>query len=110
LILEPCIHRRNPSKRKIQCLLGQHPEIEVATRKRQRPGVFELLGAPDFRHSVRVGPHGGAVARDRGVDIKQRSVRVEHEDWHGGLRHCADRRSTSPDMARAQFQGTLTKR
>jgi uncharacterized membrane protein (UPF0127 family) len=46
---------------------GQRPEVDIAAGERQRPGIFELLGAPGFGEAVGIGTRRGAMAPDRGM-------------------------------------------
>src|SRR3954467_43835 len=50
---------------------------------REHPGVFELLGAPDLRKAISLGPCRIAVAPNRGMNVEQRAVGVEHEGADG---------------------------
>ena len=61
------VHRRHALEGVVERLLGDGPEIGVAARERQRPGVFELLGAPDVREAVRIRARGIAVAGEETV-------------------------------------------
>src|ERR1051326_9552639 len=42
----PAVDRGKACERKVERAFGQRPEILVSAGERQRPGVFELLGAP----------------------------------------------------------------
>jgi hypothetical protein len=85
LRLEPRVHGRHARERKIERALGQGPEIDVTSGKRQRPGIFQLFRSPDFRKAIGVRTGGGAMARDRGVHVEQRAIGIEHENRHDGL-------------------------
>jgi hypothetical protein len=75
----------NAREGEIQRPLGERPEIQVATRQRQRPGIFELFAAPDLGEALRIGTGRGAMAADSGVHVEQGSVGVEDESArHGG--------------------------
>src|SRR5216684_3788433 len=86
--LERMAVRRQPGECVIERLLGQRPEVEVTIRQRERPAVFELLGAPQLRQTIGIGPDLVAVARDGSVHVEQRAVSVEHE-CSCGHRECA---------------------
>src|SRR5262249_62391983 len=55
-----------------------------APRKRQRPGIFELLGPPDLGETLGVGTRGRAIAADGGMHVEKRAIGIEDESaWHG---------------------------
>ena len=75
--------RRHAIESIVQRPLGQRPEIGVVAGERQGPGIFELLCPPDFRKAFRVGAGRGAMPRDRGMDVEQGAIGVEHVDTGG---------------------------
>src|SRR5262249_14395447 len=82
---ERTIDRRKTREGEVERALRQRPEIYVAAGERQRPGVFELLAAPDFGETVGVGACRGAMPADGGVHVEQRPIGVEDESArHGG--------------------------
>src|SRR5262249_20655890 len=81
--LERAVDRREAREREVERAFGQRPEILVSAGERQRPGVFELLDAPDLRQAIGVRPRRRAMAADRGMNVEQGAVGVEYEDRHG---------------------------
>src|SRR5437660_5103455 len=58
------IDGRTTRQRMVERAFGQGPEIDVMPRSRQHPGIFELLGAPDFGQPIRVRSGHIAMTRD----------------------------------------------
>src|SRR5215831_6678494 len=82
--LERLVDRRKAREGQIERAFGQRPEIEIAARKRQRPGIFELLGPPDLGETLGVGTRGRAIAADGGMHVEKRAIGIEDESaWHG---------------------------
>ena len=74
------VDRRHAIESVVQRPLGQRPEIGVVAGERQGPGIFELLQPPDFGEAVGVGAGRGAMPRDRGMDVEQGAIGIEHVD------------------------------
>jgi hypothetical protein len=47
--------------------------------RRGHPGVFKLLGAPDFGKTICIRPGRIAVAGNRRMHVEQRPVGIEYE-------------------------------
>src|SRR6516165_9609584 len=69
---------------KIARALRQRPEIEIAAGERQRPAIFELLGTPELRETIGIGPSGRLIPADGGMRVEKRAIGIEDESaWHG---------------------------
>src|SRR5579885_3392027 len=86
--LERGRNRGHPREGEVKRALGQGPEVEVMAGERQRPGVFELFGAPDLRHAACLRSGFSMAAADRRVNIEKRAIGVEHDDGCHGVLPC----------------------
>jgi hypothetical protein len=75
------VHGRHAREAEVERGRRQRPEILVPAGQRVRPGVFELLGAPERGECIGVRPYRIAVPADCSVDVEQGAVGVEHV-WH----------------------------
>ena len=75
---ERAVDRRKAFEAVIQRPLGERPELDVTAGQRMGPGVFDLLDPPHFGEAVGIRSGRRAVAGDRGIEVEQRAVGVEH--------------------------------
>src|SRR5262249_11127341 len=80
--LQRLVDRPNAGEREVKRALGQRPEVDIPSRERERPGIFELLGAPDLGQTIGLRTGSLAIARDRRVHIEKRAIGIEYKDGH----------------------------
>ena len=68
----------------VERVFRERPKVAMRGHQRARPGIFELLRAPDFREPVGLGAHQRAVAGDRRMHVEQRAIGVEYVEFVGG--------------------------